>query len=88
MKKIIVAGCANCPYLQLWNDGTGKGIESLSTAQCKHPVWNRELLHPSFDSDWILIREVKLVDGKAVNGDIQDINATYTPKWCPLPENN
>lgn len=83
MKKILVSGCANCPYLTLWNDGKGNGAESLVHGTCKYSGWSKELPNPSFEVNGRLILAV-VKD----NEIFSEIDATYTPKWCPLSENN
>ena len=35
MKKILVSGCANCPYFIAWNDGEGNGFASISSGECR-----------------------------------------------------
>ena len=80
-KKIIVSGCANCPYLIVWNDGKANCIDSVSSGECKHPSFNKLLpgvhMHPSV---FISYDTEGKADGTA--------NARSTPTWCPLPNDN
>ena len=78
MKKIIVSGCCNCPYLTLWNNGEGNGIDSITTGDCSHPSFNKQLFPPKFNCTVVLYYDT---EGKAKN-----TNADKTPEWCPLPE--
>ena len=70
-RKIIVNGCSNCPYLTIWNDGSGKGFDSISTGSCDHPSFNKELDKPHFSKDVII--------GEA------SVKATNFADFCPLP---
>lgn len=80
-KKIIVSGCANCPYLIVWNDGKENGIDSVSSGECKHPSFNKLLpgvhMNPSV---FISYDTEGKADGTA--------KARSTPTWCPLPNDN
>ena len=87
-KKIIVSGCANCPYLTVWNNGEGKGINGIVHGSCNHPSWNRELLSPVFDSEVFFQYEAENVDGERVDfSDVSRLKPDQTPQWCPLPDN-
>ena len=77
-KKIIVSGCVNCPYLQIWNDGQGNGIDSIKSGQCKHPSFNKELPGVYMNSTVFISYDLEgKADGKA--------NSPDTTTWCPLP---
>lgn len=49
-KKLIVSGCANCPYLVVWNDGKENGWKSISSEECRHPSFNKLLPRSTHES--------------------------------------
>lgn len=53
MKKILVSGCANCPYLTVWNDGDGEKepLDRICSGDCRHPSFHKELGFPHFNRE-------------------------------------
>lgn len=87
MKKIIVSGCSNCPFLIVWNDGEGNGMDSICSGSCTHPSLNKELPQPRFPSTVFLRYEVESVDDERLDASkVFDVRPSGTPDWCPLPE--
>jgi len=82
MKKILVSGCCNCPYLILWNDGEGNGMDSIKSGECRHPSFNSQLPNPQFLSPVIF-----KYDSEIFPLQVESVKANATPTWCPLPEN-
>ena len=79
-KKIIVSGCSNCPYLIVWNDGNGNGIDSITRGTCNHPSYHKELPKPEFFASVFLHYEV---DGSE---KVSGLKARDTYSGCPLPD--
>lgn len=77
-KKIIVSGCANCPYLIIWNDGLGNGLDSITTGECRHPSFNKELPGTRMSPIFIGYDADGKADGTAI--------AYASPDWCPLDD--
>lgn len=71
MKKLLISGCANCPYLNVWNDGLGNGVESITSGTCNHPSWHKELPKPKIEAA-VLLEQKEYKIG--------------CPHWCPLPQ--
>ena len=86
-KKIIVSGCANCPYLTVWNDGQGNGYDSICTGTCKHPSFNKELLTPQMRSTVFFQYSMEVVNSDERHGEVVSTKPGNTPDWCPLPNN-
>ena len=87
MRKIIVSGCASCPYFTAWNNGEGNGVDSIVAGSCSHPQFNRELLKPQFGSTVFFKYEVENTQGERVNfSNVHAVKPNATPAWCPLPE--
>lgn len=78
MKKILVSGCINCPYLTVYNNGQENGIDSISSGEYKHPSFHKELLNPIINST-VFIEYTVGEPALAISGKIK------TPDWCPLP---
>lgn len=78
MKKILVSGCANCPYLNIWNNGEGNGVDSITGGDCSHPSFSNQLMRPRMTGNVFLHFDPRddKVCGTKVGG---------TPDWCPLP---
>jgi hypothetical protein len=55
-KIITVSGCANCPFLQVWNDENG----NLLCGTCTHNSFNKELGEPQINIE-------VLTDGNGYN---------------------
>ena len=88
MKKIIISGCCNCPYLTVWNDGTSKGKESIVQGSCNHPSFNKELLTPYFSSTIFFKYQTENTAGERVDfSDVYCLKPNGMPEWCPLPNN-
>jgi len=83
MKKILVSGCINCPFLQVWNDGQGNGIDSITSGQCNHPSFHKELLKPKMSPN-VFISYIPNSDSDIKNEWV-DQGKIKTPDWCPLP---
>lgn len=73
MKKILVSGCANCPYLKVYNNGDGK----ISSGECTHPSFYVKADLPIVG---MMPREFL---GFNENGSLVPNNM---PIWCPLPD--
>ena len=85
MKKILVSGCANCPYLIIWNNGdeSKDPIDRICYGECTHSSFNKELNRP------IISREVFLPNVKPFAGptsELRRMSPSGIPEWCPLPE--
>lgn len=78
MKYIKVSGCGNCPYLTVWNDGNGNGVDSICAGTCGHPSFNNQLGHARMDSN-VFFNNRKEEDFKSLIAD-------GAPEWCPLPD--
>lgn len=82
MKKILVSGCANCPYLIVWQDGEDKGFESIKHGECRHPSFR---IHKDLPAA-IMSRAAFLeFDYTKDNEPVSNVKACGTPRWCPLP---
>ena len=82
MKKILVSGCANCPYLIVRQDGEDKGIESINFGECRHPSFR---IHKDLPAA-IMGRAAFLeFDYTKDNKPVSNVKADGTPHWCPLP---
>ena len=79
MKKILVSGCANCPYLRVFNDGSDDGFNSIVRGECTHPSFkiHRDLPVAMMSAGEFLIYK---------NEDATTVNPQGHPCWCPLPE--
>jgi hypothetical protein len=85
-RKIIVSGCANCPYLTVWNDGEGNGINSISSGDCRHPSFNKECSPPRFPPTVFFQYTEENVDGERLNySNVFGTKPAGIPDWCPLP---
>lgn len=83
MKKILVSGCANCPYFIAWNDGEGNGFASISSGECCHPSFQiRKDLPATIMSRSVFLEEDLTKDDNPIIG----VKANGIPCWCPLPE--
>ncbi|MCX4301698.1 MAG: hypothetical protein OSJ35_05650 [Alistipes sp.] len=84
MRKILVSGCANCPYLTVWNDGNEEKEphDRICSGDCRHPSFHKELGFPHFN------REVFLPDTEIPTSDtkVRLVDPAGTPDWCPLPK--
>lgn len=82
MKKILVSGCANCPYFIVWDNGEGKGFESIKHGECRHPSFriHRDLPAAIMGKAAFLEFDVSKDDEPVSN-----VKASGTPPWCPLP---
>lgn len=82
MKKILVSGCANCPYLIVWQDGENNGFDSISSGECRHPSFQiRRDLPATRMSRSVFLEDDHTQDDKP----IISTKAYGTPRWCPLP---
>jgi hypothetical protein len=87
-KKIIVSGCANCPYLTVWNDGKGNSYDSICSGSCNHPSFNKELLTPHMCPTVFFQYSIETVGSDERQGEVVETKPGVTPTWCPLPDNN
>lgn len=81
MKKILVSGCANCPYLIVWNDGENNGFESIVRGECRHPSFQIKRDLPPATMDPVVFLDHLYPKGE----ERIFLNAGRTPGWCPLP---
>lgn len=82
MKKILVSGCANCPYLRVFDDGEDNGIKSISHGECHHPSFK---IHKALPAA-MMIRSVFLEFDHTKDDDpVSNVKAYGVPHWCPLP---
>lgn len=53
MRKILVSGCANCPYLTVWDDGNEEKEphDRICSGDCRHPSFHKELGFPHFNRE-------------------------------------
>lgn len=78
MKKILVSGCVNCPYLTIWYDG-GEDINYISRGICNHPSFPKSLQPPTIGCNVLLSYNPN-------TGEIDGIHPNRTPDWCPLSD--
>ena len=83
MKKILVSGCANCPYLIVWKDGEGKGFESIRRGECRHPSFQ---FHRELPAAMMSRSEFLEFDHTKDNEPVSSVKAYGAPYWCPLPD--
>lgn len=78
MKKILVSGCANCPYLKVWRNENGE----LSSGECNHPSYyvNTELPTVRMGVEFFVVQCIS-PDGR----NVSTANPQKHPHWCPLP---
>ena len=85
-KKIIVSGCSNCPYLTVWNDGEGNGVDSVTSGSCGHQSFNKELLTPKISATLLFQYDHEYITGeRAEDSKVYAVKPGTTPDWCPLP---
>ena len=82
MKKILVSGCANCPYFIVWNDGEGKGFESIKHGECRHPSFK---IHRDLPAAIMSRADFLEFDYKQADMPVSNVKAHGIPRWCPLP---
>lgn len=72
MKKILVSGCANCPYLKIWKDENG----NVSSGECEHPsLWVKADLPPAGVPKRVFY----------IINETGRLEPSGYPSWCPLP---
>ena len=72
MKKILVSGCANCPYFKVWKDETGK----VSSGECEHPSFYVKADMPTTGMPLRVFYCINETGRLSPDG---------SPYWCPLP---
>lgn len=72
MKKILVSGCANCPYFEIWKDEE----DNISSGECKHPSFYVKADLPITGIPKRLFYCINET-GRLEPGNF--------PIWCPLP---
>ena len=83
MKKILVSGCANCPYLRVFDDGAGNGYDSIVHGECTHPSFK---IRTELPGAMVTPTEFLAYGSGAECNKITNVKPQGTPPWCPLPE--
>ena len=83
MKKILVSGCANCPYLRVYDNGSNQGFNSISHGECAHPSF---VIKRDLPSAMVLTVEFLASGSGSDYNNITNVNPQGHPDWCPLPD--
>ena len=78
MKKILVSGCANCPFVKIRLDKNGRNL----SCECTHPSFAAvaRFYTLTMGADFIVIRGIN-----NAGADVSTMRPNYYPDWCPLP---